>query len=92
MSFTYNGTRRAGPGGAYAFFAGRDATRGFVTGEFGADLSDDVADFTAEQHAEAVRWRDFYQNHKVRHRPAFGGCPRGAVHGAAARRAGQACS
>ncbi|WEW54649.1 hypothetical protein PRK78_000069 [Emydomyces testavorans] len=32
-----------GPGGSYAFFAGRDATRAFVTGCFQDDLSSDLA-------------------------------------------------
>ncbi|KAI9368757.1 cytochrome b5-like heme/steroid binding domain-containing protein [Aspergillus egyptiacus] len=32
-----------GPGGSYHFFAGRDATRAFVTGCFQEDLTDDLA-------------------------------------------------
>lgn len=31
-----------GPGGAYSFFAGRDATRAFVTGCFKEDLTSDL--------------------------------------------------
>jgi putative protein kinase ArgK-like GTPase of G3E family len=31
-----------GPGGSYHFFAGRDATRAFVTGCFQEDLTDDL--------------------------------------------------
>lgn len=31
-----------GPGGGYAFFAGRDATRGFLTGCFAEDLTPDL--------------------------------------------------
>lgn len=36
-----------------------------MTGNFSADLNDDINDFTAEQHAGVVRWRKFYQTHKV---------------------------
>ena len=37
-------------GGGYAFFAGRDATRAFTTGEFeGEGLSDDVDGLTPAQ-------------------------------------------
>ena len=31
-----------GPGGSYSFFAGRDATRAFVTGCFDTDLNGDL--------------------------------------------------
>jgi cytochrome b involved in lipid metabolism len=59
------GRRHYGPGNPYNVFAGRDASRAFVTGKFSQDLNDDLKDFTAEQFAEAVKWRDFYANSKV---------------------------
>ena len=58
------GARHYGPGGPYAHFAGRDASRAFVTGDFsGPDLSDDVSDFTQDQLAALATWRDFYAGH-----------------------------
>ena len=51
-----------GPGGGYAFFSGRDASRAFVTGEFeGAGLTDDVAGLTPRQMLELETWLEFYQ-------------------------------
>lgn len=35
-------------------------------GQFQADLNDDTSGFSAEQFAELVRWREFFDNHKVR--------------------------
>ncbi|KAL4855533.1 Membrane-associated progesterone-binding protein 4 [Chlorella vulgaris] len=58
------GARHYGPGGGYSRFAGRDASRSYVTGRFATDAHDDVADLSGEQMAELVRWRDFYVNHK----------------------------
>ena len=57
------GARHYGPGGPYAHFAARDASRAFVTGDFASDLSDDVADFTPGQLAALATWRDFYAGH-----------------------------
>lgn len=58
------GRQHYGPNGGYSFFAGRDGSRAFITGKFDSDLHDDVTDFTPEQMAELIRWRDFYRNHK----------------------------
>lgn len=53
-----------GPGAGYGHFAGRDASRSFVTGGFTTDLHDDVENFTAEEFASLMHWRDFYENSK----------------------------
>jgi len=58
-----SGRQHYGPDGGYHFFAGRDGTRSFVTGDFKNDLHDNIADFTPEQHADALRWREFYTSH-----------------------------
>lgn len=53
-------------GGGYAFFAGRDATRAFTTGEFeGEGLSDDVDGLTPAQCKGLVEWRAFYEEHET---------------------------
>ena len=59
-----HGKQHYGREGGYPFFAGRDATRSFVTGDFKNDLNDDISDFTPEQHSEVLRWREFYEDHK----------------------------
>ena len=51
-----------GPKGSYSFFAGRDASRSFVTGKFKEDLNDEVKDFTPEQHASLLHWKTFFEN------------------------------
>ena len=63
----------AGPGGAYAAFAGRDASRAFVSGKFEGDgLTDDVAGVSDADLKAIVGWRDFY--HRARpHRRGFTG-------------------
>jgi hypothetical protein len=52
-----------GPGGSYQFFAGRDASKAFMTGKFKDDLNDDIRDFTPEYMNGLVEWLSFYQNH-----------------------------
>lgn len=58
------GRKHYGDGG-YGFFVGKDASRAFITGDFQADLHDDVADFTPEQCKGLVGWRDFYRKHET---------------------------
>jgi len=53
------------PGAGYACFAGRDATRAFVSGEFeGAGLTDDVAGLSDSECQGVLTWRDFYRGEK----------------------------
>ncbi|KAG1677123.1 hypothetical protein FOA52_000929 [Chlamydomonas sp. UWO 241] len=54
------GARFYGKGGGYSHFVGRDASRGFITGDFKGDLTDNVADFTPEQFAGLAEWIRFY--------------------------------
>ena len=50
------------PGGGYSFFAGRDATRAFITGEFTEEgLKDNVDGFNLHQMGEVMEWVEFYE-------------------------------
>jgi predicted heme/steroid binding protein len=57
------GREHYGPGGAYHFFAGRDASRAFVTGCFDTHLTHDVRGFTTEQLEQLKGWVQFYHEH-----------------------------
>jgi len=59
------GARHYGPGGSYSFFAGRDASRAYVTGKFKDDLNDDVRDLEPSELSSLVDWRSFYQKHET---------------------------
>ena len=51
-----------GAGAPYAAFAGRAATRGIVLPSLSErDISDDVADFTDEQHVKLAEWTTFFE-------------------------------
>lgn len=50
----------AGAGGDYAFFAGRDATRAFSTGDFKSGLDEESAGLAEQELAGLVEWRKFY--------------------------------
>ncbi|CAD7701556.1 unnamed protein product [Ostreobium quekettii] len=54
------GKQYYGKGGGYDFFAGRDATRAFVSGDFEKDLTDDLTGFTPEEFRSLMEWRSFY--------------------------------
>jgi len=56
------GDQYYGPGGGYSFFAGRDASRAFVTGKFDSEgLVDDVAGLASSDYMGLVEWSEFYQ-------------------------------
>ncbi|TSY98081.1 Neuferricin [Bagarius yarrelli] len=56
------GRKHYGPDGGYRFFAGRDASRAFVTGDFtDAGLTDDVLDLSPSQIVALYDWLTFYQ-------------------------------
>jgi len=59
------GKKHYGPGGAYSFFTGKDASRSFVTGVFRDDptapLPDDLSDLTPPEVKEVFNWLSFYQ-------------------------------
>ena len=48
--------------GGYGFFAGRDATRGYVTGDFKGDLTSRIDDLSGSQLLDLQHWSDFYEN------------------------------
>ena len=56
------GKQHYGPGGGYSFFAARDATRAFVTGDFTDEgLVEDVEGLSPQEMLEVKRWEEFYE-------------------------------
>ncbi|KAK6625113.1 hypothetical protein RUM43_005404 [Polyplax serrata] len=56
------GQRHYGPGGPYHVFAGRDASRSFVTGNFDSDTQvDDVLDLSNNELLSLRDWSKFYK-------------------------------
>ncbi|XP_037089166.1 neuferricin-like isoform X2 [Pollicipes pollicipes] len=56
------GRQHYGPGGGYAFFAGRDASRAFVSGDFSeAGLIDDVEGLSTQDYLGLDEWLQFYR-------------------------------
>eukprot|EP01137_Pigoraptor_chileana_P021359 Opistho-2@84941 len=56
------GKNTYGPGGSYSHFAGKDASRAFVTGNFKKDLTRDLRGLSESQVAEIQKWVDFYDS------------------------------
>ncbi|XP_062815700.1 neuferricin [Anolis carolinensis] len=57
-----SGRRHYGPGGAYSFFAGRDASRAFATGDFSpSGLTDDLAGLSPSEALAIQEWLHFYR-------------------------------
>ncbi|XP_077228710.1 membrane-associated progesterone binding protein 4 [Tasmannia lanceolata] len=55
------GRTHYGPGGGYQHFAGRDASRAFVSGNFTGDgLTDSLHGLSSTEVKSVVDWRDFY--------------------------------
>lgn len=56
------GVRHYGPGGPYHVFAGKDASRSFVTGDFSDDQAlDDVLDLSYNELLSIKDWCKFYK-------------------------------
>nr|XP_060612796.1 neuferricin [Anolis sagrei ordinatus] len=57
-----SGVKHYGPGGAYSFFAGRDASRAFATGDFSpSGLTDDLSGLSPSEVMAIQEWLDFYR-------------------------------
>ncbi|KAM3932939.1 neuferricin-like [Leptodactylus fuscus] len=58
----HKGIKHYGPGGSYSFFAARDASRAYVTGDFtNGGLVDDVSELSPTQMLHLNNWLSFYQ-------------------------------
>ncbi|KAB1266486.1 Neuferricin [Camelus dromedarius] len=57
-----SGRKHYGPGAHYSGFAGRDASRAFVTGDYSAaGLVDDVSDLSPSEMLTLQNWLSFYE-------------------------------
>jgi hypothetical protein len=52
-------------GGSYDFFAGKDATRAFATGDFVNDLNDNIEDFDEKKAHELLNWKTTYDTEYI---------------------------
>ncbi|KAK6539880.1 hypothetical protein TWF694_008717 [Orbilia ellipsospora] len=60
------GRAKYGPGGGYSFFAGRDASRAYITGDFKNDLTWDVSGIDEDRVKRALgHWANFFKNHEI---------------------------
>ena len=62
LSLLLAGSQYYGPGGGYSFFAGRDASRAFVTGQFEeAGLVARVEGLSSSDYLGLEEWATFYE-------------------------------
>ena len=62
LSLLLSGSQYYGPGGGYSFFAGRDASRAFVTGQFEeAGLVARVEGLSTSDYLGLEEWAAFYE-------------------------------
>lgn len=82
------GRKHYAPGGTYAAFAGKDASRAFVTGEFKegtSGLLDDITDLGTSSFTGIKDWASFYNKEYTRIGRVVGtyydseGCPTSAI-------------
>ncbi|XP_060115371.1 neuferricin isoform X2 [Heteronotia binoei] len=60
------GHKHYGPGGAYSFFAGKDASRAFATGDFSkTGLVDDIVGLSPSEVLTIQNWLSFYNKNYV---------------------------
>ncbi|XP_030041439.1 neuferricin [Microcaecilia unicolor] len=60
------GREHYGPGGSYSFFAGKDASRAYVTGDFSENgLVDDVSGLSPSEMLTLQDWLSFYKKNYV---------------------------
>lgn len=60
------GKHHYGPGGSYHVFAGRDASKSFITGDFTAETcTDDVIDLSYQELLSLVDWKKFYEGEYI---------------------------
>lgn len=53
-----------GPEGSYHFFAGKDASRAYVTGCFQTHLTHDLRGLNAEEVGAIQEWKNFFDSHE----------------------------
>ncbi|GJJ07714.1 hypothetical protein Clacol_001919 [Clathrus columnatus] len=58
------GRRTYGPGGSYAFMAGKDAARAFATGCFKEHQTHDLRGLDEDEQRGIDHWKKFFANHK----------------------------